>query len=160
LAVLSGATTRIVLEFALPIDGSFLLPYEDPEFLNYGPAASSLLPSFIDAPASDHWDPTTEPCVQESFKDYTGVNSIAAFLFCILVYLLVQWAEYHQGGRALFSFPGDVPYTKDTGEDSSKSEKATVVGDPSTTYTGTQKQLEENSDDDAAKSAEMEEIHA
>jgi hypothetical protein len=161
LSILSGAFTRITLEFVLPKDGSFLLPYEDPEFLDYGPAASSLLPSFIDAPATDHWDPNTEECVQESYKDYSGTDSLAAFLCSILVFLLVQWAEHHQGGRALFSYPGDQPYNKETDEeeeqDSSTADKATAV-DPS--HTSTQKAFEEgeSSDDDVVKDGE--EYHA
>jgi hypothetical protein len=145
LAVLSGAFTRILLEFVLPKDGFLLLPYNDPEYYDYGPAASSLLPSIIDAPAADHWDPYTEPCVQVQFKDYTGIDSMAAFLCCILVYLTVQWAENYTG-KALFSFPGDQPYAKDYGEedaDSSKLEKATEVGDISRQP----KDFEESSDE-------------
>jgi hypothetical protein len=146
----------------LPKDGSFLLPYDDPEFLDYGPAASSLLPSFIDAPASDHWDPNTEKCVQERYKDYSGTDSLAAFVCSILVFLLVQWAEHHQGGRALFSYPGDQPYNKEADEeeqDSSTAEKATEgTADPSKTGTLNQFEEGESSDDDLVKGRE--EIHA
>ena len=47
-SVLTGVTTRVVLEFTLPKDGYLLLPYDSPEFENYGEAASSKFPPFVD----------------------------------------------------------------------------------------------------------------
>lgn len=115
MAILCGAATRIILEFAIPKDGSLLLPYENPSFLDNGPAASTLYPSFIDVDPSLWWDPSTEPCDQQYFEDYTGVDSIAGFLCCLLVFLGIQTCE-HYLGRPLFRFPGDEGYNKDTTE--------------------------------------------
>jgi hypothetical protein len=50
-----------------------LLPYDAPEILDVGPAASAEVPTFVDAPASDVWDPDVEDCDQPQFEDYTGV---------------------------------------------------------------------------------------
>jgi hypothetical protein len=113
--ILAGVTTRVVLEFALPKDGLLLLPFDDPEFLDVGPAASSLLPSFIDADPADYWDPETEPCTQETFEDYTGVDSLAAPLVNLFFFLSIQTLE-HFSGKALFEFGGSEGYLKDTSE--------------------------------------------
>jgi hypothetical protein len=111
LSILAGAIVRIVLEFTLPKDGFLLLPYDAPEFLDVGPAASAKVPTFIDAPASDVWDPDVEVCDQPQFEDYTGVDSLAAFLTSLLVFLLVQTLEHHLG-RPLFTIPGMRGYDK------------------------------------------------
>jgi Na+/proline symporter len=114
-SVLVGITTRVTLEFALPKDGFLILPLDFPEFDNYGPAASTLLPTFVDGPAGSVWDPTVEPCVQDKFKDYTGVDSLAAFGASTMVFILLQFVEFKLG-RPLFRFPGDVGYEKDLGQ--------------------------------------------
>ena len=111
-SVVSGGVARIILEFALPKDGSLLLPYDDLMFYNVGPAASSLLPAFIDAPASDIWDPVAEPCNQVQFEDYTGVDSLAAFVLSVVVFVSIQTME-HYLGRPLFTFWGSQGYTKE-----------------------------------------------
>jgi Na+/proline symporter len=111
-SVLVGAFVRVILEFALPKDGSLVVPYDFPEFYNIGPAASTLLPTFVDGPAGSVWDPTVEVCEQEQFEDYSGVDSISAFLASALVFILIQFIEHKLGGRALFSFPGGEGYRK------------------------------------------------
>jgi hypothetical protein len=62
----SGAFTRIVLKFVLPKDGYLLLPFDSPRFENYGGAASTKLPPFVDDAPENVWDPTEEVC-QRSF---------------------------------------------------------------------------------------------
>lgn len=114
-AIIGGAITRVVLEFALPKDGFLLLPYDAPEFLNTGPGASTGTPVFWDVDPGDMWDETVEPCVQESFEDFTGVDSLSAFLVCILSFVSVQTIE-HCTGKPLFSFAGMQGYHKDTTE--------------------------------------------
>ena len=113
-SVLTGIILRVTLEFALPKDGLLVLPLDFPEFYNYGPAASTLLPTFVDGPAGSVWDPSVEPCEQEKYSDYTGVDSLAAFGASTLVFLLIQFVEF-KIGRPLFFFPGDVGYEKDLG---------------------------------------------
>jgi hypothetical protein len=94
------------------------MPYNDPIFYNYGTAASTALPPFIDDPdAPDSWwNPTVDVCVQEQYRDFTGVGSLSAFVGSILVFVGVQTLEYWLG-RPLFNFPGLTPYRKDTGHD-------------------------------------------
>jgi Na+/proline symporter len=115
-SVMTGVIVRVTLEFALPKDDSLLIPYDYPEFFNVGPAASTLLPTFVDGPVGSVWDPTVEVCEQEQYKDFTGVDSLSAFLASILVFLFIQFVEHKQGGRALFTFPGDKGYDKDLGQ--------------------------------------------
>lgn len=68
---------------------------------------------FWDLPENDLWDPETEPCEQAQFEDYTGVDSLAAFLCSVLVFVLIQTIEKYNGYKPLFSFPGLEPYEKD-----------------------------------------------
>lgn len=114
LSIVCGATTRIALEFILPKDGYLLFPFNEPEFYDYGSAASTGYPPFFDVNATDIWDPAVEKCQQAQFKDYTGVDSIAAFLVSIIVFLGVQFIE--RNGAVMFTLPGLVPYEKDLGE--------------------------------------------
>lgn len=111
-SVITGAVARVVLEFALPKDGLLLLPFNKAEFYDYGTAASSLFPPFFDENVTDLWDPATEPCVQEQFEDYTGVDSIAAFVGSIIVFAVVQTLEGVMG-EALFKLPWLEPYEKE-----------------------------------------------
>lgn len=127
LSVLCGAITRIVMEFALKKDGYLLLPYGDAEFLDYGAAASPNVPVFVDAPAEEVWDPDTEICEQSSFTDFTGVDSLSAFLVSLLVFVLVQTIE-NATGEALFIIPGLEPYEKNLGGDEEKDMDATAGG--------------------------------
>ena len=115
-SVMTGIILRVTLEFVLPKDGYLVLPLDFPEFDNYGPAASTLLPTFVDGPAGSVWDPSVEPCEQEKYSDYTGVDSLAAFGASTLVFMLIQFVE-HKIGRPLFYFPGDVGYEKDLGSE-------------------------------------------
>lgn len=113
--IVGGVTTRIILEFTLPKDGYFLMPYDDPAFLDYGPAASYNYPSFIDVNATQIWNPAAEPCDQRQFKDFTGVDSLSALLAGFLLYTGIQTIEFRTG-KALFKFGGMEGYIKDTTE--------------------------------------------
>jgi hypothetical protein len=109
-SILGGAVTRIALEFALSKDGSLLLPYlDDIEFLDYGPAASTLPPPFVNA--TEVWDPIEEQCDQRTFEDFTGVDSLAAPLVSLILFISVQFLE-HIRKKPLFEFPGGVGYDK------------------------------------------------
>jgi hypothetical protein len=112
--VCAGASTRIILEFALPKDGSFILPYNYEEFYDYGTAASADLPTFVDPAGGSvpQWDPSAQPCEQSQFKDYSGVDSLTAFLVSILVFTSFQVLEDSRGGKPLFTFAGMEPYEK------------------------------------------------
>ncbi|KAL3913163.1 MAG: hypothetical protein SGILL_006598 [Bacillariaceae sp.] len=127
LAVIVGAAVRTALEFALPKDGYLLLPYDDPEFQDVGPAASTKVPVFIDAPAADVWDPSEEVCDTRQFEDYTGVDSLSALVAAFLVFVSVQVMEARMG-RPLFSFAGMHPYEKDLGGDDDELEKSGKTG--------------------------------
>jgi hypothetical protein len=107
----AGALTRIILEFALPKDGYLLLPFASPEFENYGGAASTKLPLFFDAEPEYIWDPTVEVCQQELYRDFTGVDSLSAFLLSVIVFCTVQFLEFCLQ-RPLFNLPGLIPYLK------------------------------------------------
>lgn len=111
LSVVSGLTLRIMLEFALPKDGFLLLPFQDAEFQDFGPAASTKAPVFWDLPPEELWNSTAEPCRSRQFEDYTGVDSLSSFFLSIIVFVSVQFLE-HKLRRPLFSFPGDTPYDK------------------------------------------------
>ena len=121
-SVLSGVVTRVVLEFSIPKDKFYLLPYEDDEFLNYGPAASSSFPVFFDKPDGELWNPTVDPCVQETFKDYIGVDSLSAFFAGLISFVAVALIE-HATGKPLFTFPGLEAYEKDLGHHKDETEK-------------------------------------
>ena len=110
-AILSGAFVRILLEFVLPKDGFLLLPFDEPEFQDYGPAASANFPVFFDKVPGDVWNATAEPCASRQFEDYTGVDSLSAFFTSIIVFVTVQFLE-NKMGRPLFSFPGMQGYDK------------------------------------------------
>lgn len=117
-----GASLRIILEFVLPKDGFLLLPYEVPEFLDYGPAASDNFPAWIDADPDavpTAWDPDdpAQKCNQEYFEDYTGVDSLAAFAASILVFLTVQFLEHRNGGPLFDLGPAMVGYDKNLEEE-------------------------------------------
>jgi hypothetical protein len=115
-AILGGALTRIVLEFALPKDGYLILPFPGDFFLNVGPAASTLFPAFIDVPADEHWNPEDQPCDQDRYEDFTGVDSLIAPLVALMLYTTIQTLENVVMKKALFSFPGGVGYEKFVGD--------------------------------------------
>jgi Na+/proline symporter len=112
-SIIFGILTRVILEFALPKDGFLLLPFDEPEFENYGIGASLKLPPFVDAPPEAVWDPAVEVCEQELYRDFTGVDSIAAFLVSVISFCLIQTVEFKNGGTPLFTLPGMVPYAKE-----------------------------------------------
>ena len=79
------------------------------------------------------WNPEEEICHQELFSDFTGVDSIAAFLMSILVFVTVQILEHHKGGP-LFELAGMEPYLKPgqdgyTGDDKPKQKSLDDDGD-------------------------------
>lgn len=127
LSILGGIITRITLEFALPKDGQLILPFKDESFLNYGPAASAAYPSFIDVPKNETWDPSVEPCHQDRYKDYTGVDSISSFLMSLLLFTIVQLYE-NTAGRPLFTFPGSTGYDKETDEQKDETNVMSATG--------------------------------
>jgi hypothetical protein len=92
-SILAGVITRVVLEFSLPKDGLMIAPFDGDEFLDYGSAASSAVPPFFDFPEADRWDAEAEPCVQERLSDYSGVDSLAAPLVCLVTFVLIQFLE-------------------------------------------------------------------
>lgn len=104
-SMVGGAITRLALEFTLPKDGSTTLPFRNPAFLNHGSAASTALPTFVDAMVNATWDPARESCNADYYKDFTGVDSIAAFLVSLTLFITIQtWEANHD--YPLFSFPG------------------------------------------------------
>jgi hypothetical protein len=109
-SVLMGATTRIIMEFTLPKDGSLIYPFDYPEFYNYGSAASANYPPFFDTTPDAIWNPEVEQCTQAHFEDYTGVDSLTAFGVSVLAYLTIQFLE--RNGAVLFHLPGMKPYDK------------------------------------------------
>ena len=119
LSILCGGFTRFIFELALPKDGSLLLPYKHEEFLDYGPAASFLSPSFLDVNATDVWDPSVEQCDQEQLQDFTGVDSLLSAFVSLIVFVTVQSIE-NCTGRPLFQFSGSTGYEKDTKKDAEK----------------------------------------
>jgi len=126
LSTLAGTLTRVIMEFSLPKDGFLLLPFQTSEFLNYGPAASADLPTFVDPGNGTvpQWDPEAQPCEQAQFKDFTGVDSLTAFLLSILVFVGVQFIETRlRGGEPLFDFPGLQGYEKDVGQQKEEGQK-------------------------------------
>lgn len=92
-SILTGAIVRVILEFTLPKDGYLLAPYGGDEFLDYGSAASSAFPPFFDEPAEDLWDSTAEACEQEGFSDLSGLDSLAAPVASLIVFMAVQFLE-------------------------------------------------------------------
>jgi len=113
LAITSGALVRVILEFTLPKDGFLLAPFAGDEFLNYGPAASANVPSFWDETEEVRWDQSTEPCGQERFSDLTGVDSLAAPVVGLIVFMIVQFLE-RNGPLIEFNSTGVMsPYMKE-----------------------------------------------
>ena len=132
-AVLSGTITRVVLEFAPPKDGYLILPYDSEEFYDYGPGASSKYPVFFDFPADELWDPAEEPCMMVQLEDYTGADSLAAFLVSIISFVAITMVE-RATGKPLFTVPGLEPYEKELESDEHKdgtemTKKADTDGD-------------------------------
>lgn len=128
LSSVTGAVARIVLEFALEKDGTFLLPYRYDEFKKYGPAASLKMPTSVDGNETTVWNPETEQCVQDgSFKDYSGIDSLTAFFASVVVFVVVQVIETRVIKKRLFRFPGDQGYDKMDEEAEGKEEKVDNV---------------------------------
>jgi hypothetical protein len=113
-AIIGGAGTRIMLEFALPKDGYLVASFPGDNFLHFGPAASTSFPTYIDVESSKHWDPQEEPCFQERMNDATGVDSLLAPMVALALFLTIQYLENRVYHRPLFSFPGDAGYDKCT----------------------------------------------
>ena len=109
-SVVTGALTRVILEFSLPKDGYLVLPYDKPEFVDYGTAASVNYPVFFDQPEEFLWDPVSEPCDHVQLEDYTGVDSLAAFITSILTFVVIQAIENPE--KPMFNFAGLQGYDK------------------------------------------------
>jgi len=92
LAILTGTIVRVVLEFALPKDGFLIAPFSGDEFLDYGSAANTLYPPFFDVPEADKWL-DVEECEQTRLKDFSGVDSLAAPIVALIVFVVVQFLE-------------------------------------------------------------------
>ena len=61
---------------------------------------------------ADRWDSTTEPCEQTRFNDLTGVDSLAAPVVGLIVFLAVQFLE-RNGPLVDFDKNGVmIPYLK------------------------------------------------
>ncbi|CAM9500489.1 unnamed protein product, partial [Hapterophycus canaliculatus] len=89
-AVLAGSILRTVLEFALPKDGNLVMPRGEFNF-DYGPGQAGPLPTFIDAPAADQWDPET--CEQPRLEDWTGLDSLLSPIVSVVVMFLWSFVE-------------------------------------------------------------------
>lgn len=109
-SVVCGALTRIIMEYTLPKDGYLIYGFDEPEFYNYGTAASANFPPVFDQPTELLWNPEVEQCTQEQFKDYTGIDSLTAFGVSIVVFVSIQFLE--RNGKVLFTLPGMQPYDK------------------------------------------------
>mmetsp|Transcript_4087 Transcript_4087/g.5876 ORF Transcript_4087/g.5876 Transcript_4087/m.5876 type:complete len:737 (+) Transcript_4087:428-2638(+) len=113
LSLLAGVAVRVILEYSLPKDGFLLAPFKGDEFLDYGPAANSKVPPFWDFPAEDAWDPADGACDQVRFADWTGLDSLAAPLVSLVVFVIIQFLERN---GPLFKFSDDgimVGYLKE-----------------------------------------------
>ena len=113
-SVIGGTLLRVILEFSLPKDGFLLLPFGKDEFLDYGVPESDLYPGWFDVAAGDKWDPSS--CKQSRFKDYTGVDSLAAPAFSLVLFVVIHFAEKMKGSP-LFTISEKLmlPYTKTPG---------------------------------------------
>ena len=140
LSILVGAFVRIVMEFTLKKDGFLLLPYKKDEFLDYGEAASANLPTFFDVPQNITWNPEEEVCDQSRFEDYTGVDSLAAFVASIITFVLVQTIE--QNGP-MFELPGVTPYKKNVVE---HDEPKVAAGEEDTNHDKASDEVEESAE--------------
>lgn len=110
-SVVGGTLLRVILEFTLPKDGFLLLPYGKDEFLDYGIPESDLYPGWFDVPAADKWNPSE--CKQKRFKDYTGVDSLAAPALSFVLFIVIHYAEKMKGSP-LFTISEQLmtPHTK------------------------------------------------
>ncbi|KAJ1635514.1 Sodium:solute symporter family-domain-containing protein, partial [Pavlovales sp. CCMP2436] len=118
-SVVGGSLLRVILEGTLPKDGFLILPYPGDYFLNYGAASSSLLPGFLDVPAADKWDRSS--CEQERLRDFTGVDSIASPILCLILFFTVHYGEKFFG-KKLFTHRLLAPIPKPLYYDASKSD--------------------------------------
>jgi hypothetical protein len=129
-SIVAGVSTKLILELTLPKDGSLIFPFPGDIFLKFGPAASAKYPSFIDAEPSEHWNPEDQPCDQERFNDWTGVDSLAAEGSALLCFCAIQVVENRLLQRKLFAFPGEAGYDKPK-HDLSESTKQDILSDTS-----------------------------
>lgn len=140
-AILTGATVRVVLEFALSKDGFLLLPFSGDEFLDYGPAATTAKdPIFFDS--ASQWDSTVDTCEQKRFSDYTGVDSLAAPLCALIVFVTIQFLERN---APLIEFKSEnmVGYEKtQIGEDGEIEDISKATVDASLSQKSTKVQIE------------------
>ncbi|KAG5185986.1 Solute:Sodium symporter family [Tribonema minus] len=101
-ALLGGMSTRVILEFALPKDGSFVLPYGQYAY-GYGEGQAGL-PSFVDAPDGGTWNAAA--CDAPRLRDWTGLDSLVSPLVCTaLLFGVSAWdlRRMRQGRPPLLS---------------------------------------------------------
>jgi hypothetical protein len=100
LSCVAGGISRVILEFALPKDGTLVAfgSYA----LHYGSAIAGL-PSFMEikpasaAGSAGVWDPEKDTCEQEPMRDWTGLDSIVSPIISLLVLMAVQAFEGESG---------------------------------------------------------------
>lgn len=63
----------------------------DPNPLTFENTQTGPLPTFIDAPAADQWDPDT--CEQPRMEDWTGLDSLASPVFSVVVMFIWSFIE-------------------------------------------------------------------
>jgi hypothetical protein len=112
ISIFAGVSTKIILELTLPKDGTLIFPFPGDIFLKVGPAASANYPSFIDVEPSEQWNPEEQPCYQERYNDWTGVDSMIAEGSALFWFCMVQTVENALLRRRLFAFPGEDGYEK------------------------------------------------
>ncbi|CAM9540104.1 unnamed protein product, partial [Choristocarpus tenellus] len=96
--ILFGSILRTVLEYALPKDGFLIIPHGEYSY-DYGSGQAGL-PSFIDAPTTDHWNPDT--CDQPRFEDWTGLDSLVSPIAGLVVMFAISLLERLVGGSTVW----------------------------------------------------------
>jgi hypothetical protein len=76
-----------------------------------------LYPSFIDVDPSEQWNPEEQPCYQDRFNDWTGIDSLVAPGVALICFSAIQTIENRALKRPLFTFPGGTGYDKDCQND-------------------------------------------
>ncbi|CAM9258817.1 unnamed protein product [Ectocarpus sp. 12 AP-2014] len=129
-AVLFGSILRAILEFALPKDGLLAIPHGEFNF-DYGPGQVGPLPTFFDAPASDHWDPDT--CNMPRMEDWTGLDSLLSPVTSVVVMFLWSFIERKMDRTLWTCLPAhwlDPGYTLNKTSTLDVSKTSTIADDP------------------------------
>eukprot|EP00899_Mesostigma_viride_P009720 jgi/Mesvir1/1874/Mv22909-RA.1 len=94
LTILSGSILRIILEFTLPKDGSFVA---------FGKHANTYDTAKEGAPCD--WDASKPLVHQGRLSDWTGLDSLVSPAFSLLVMVVVSWIERTFHVNLLFFIP-------------------------------------------------------